>query len=90
MLLLFAQAVFAEKEFEISPVGQDSSLWCWAACCEMIFDAYKVGVEEGLHYDQYDIANWAVDGNNETNNLSGDNNSVDEVLWHFGSIIGCL
>ena len=88
MLLLFAHAVFAEKEFEIDPIGQDSSLWCWATCCEMIFDAYRLEEYGSYGYvDQYDIADWAVDGNNETNNLSGDDNSVDEVLSHFGSII---
>ena len=32
----------AGKEFDIYPVIQDQTLWCWAACCEMVHDAYKV------------------------------------------------
>jgi hypothetical protein len=82
-LLLLASFSFADKECDkISPVGQDSTLWCWAACCEMIFDAYKIQPT----INQYDAANWAVGGRNEGNNLSGTDTSVDKVLMHFGSI----
>jgi len=87
MLLLLAHIAFAGKEFDIDPIRQAKSLWCWAACCEMVFDAYKLEIYSSYGYvDQYDVANWAVNGNNEENNLSGDSISVDQVLWHFGSI----
>jgi hypothetical protein len=82
VLLLSAQAAFGSLELVINPIGQDQTLWCWAACCEMIFDAYQISPS----IDQYDVADWAVDGNNDSNNLSGDSYSVDQVLWYFGSI----
>lgn len=86
-VFVYVTYTFAGKEFDIAPIQQDQSLWCWAACCEMVFDAYKLETYGFYGYvDQYDIADWAVNGNNEENNLSGDINSVDEVLWHFGSI----
>jgi hypothetical protein len=84
LTILFITAfTFADKELNnIYPIGQDSTLWCWAACCEMIFDAYKI--TPGV--DQYDVANWAVGGINEGNSPSGNSKSVDKVLLHFGSI----
>lgn len=74
--------VFAGKEFDIYPVIQDQSLWCWAATCEMVLDAY----DKENTADQYDVADWAVDGENQLNDISGTDKSVDQVLWEFGSI----
>ncbi len=78
---------FAGKEFDIYPVIQDQTLWCWAACCEMVHDAYKVYTYGSYGSgDQYDVADWAVNGQNALNDIYGTSKSVDRVLWHFGSI----
>jgi hypothetical protein len=50
---------FAGKELIIAPAFQDKTLWCWAASCEMVCDAY------GETEDQYDCAGYAVGGRNE-------------------------
>jgi len=86
-ICLFLSSSVTGIELAINPVTQDSSNWCWAACCEMIHDAYKV--EEYGSYgsgDQYDVAVWAVSGQNIMNSLCGTEKTVDRVLWHYGEI----
>jgi len=79
--------VLADKHLEIGPIQQDKTNWCWAACCEMISDAYKM-TRYGNYgsFNQYEVATWAVNGNNSTNFLFGYPKSVDKVLEHFGPI----
>lgn len=69
-LMLLKVNVIADKHLEIGPIQQDSSNWCWAACCEMISDAYQM-TRYGNYgsFNQYDVADWAVNGNNSTNYL---------------------
>jgi hypothetical protein len=62
---------FAGKEFNITPVAQSQTQWCWAACSEMILNAYQYWTS------QQTIANWAVNGANVTNVLSGTSTAVD-------------
>ena len=57
LFFVYVTHTFANKEFAIDPIQQDKSLWCWAACCEMVFDAYKLETYGFYGYvDQYDIA----------------------------------
>jgi len=32
-VFVYVTYTFAGKEFDIAPIQQDQSLWCWAACC---------------------------------------------------------
>jgi len=75
-------------ELDIDPVLESEDHWCWAACCEMIYDAYKLEKYSSYGYvDQYDIAEWAVDGLHVGNDLVGGSKAVDMVLVHYGGII---
>ena len=49
-VLLSISNIFAAKELIIKPAFQEYTHWCWAACCEMVLDAY------GETEDQYDCA----------------------------------
>lgn len=79
-IFLYITNIFAEKEFAILPVKQQNSLWCWAAACEMLFNAYKINI------DQYDIALWAVSSENKTNDMYGNQKQCNKILEHFGNI----
>jgi hypothetical protein len=81
--LLNVSNVFAGLEFLITPVFQEEPLWCWAASCEMVLDAY----ERGNTTDQYEIARWAVDGENTLADFHGTDKSVDRVLENYNSNI---
>lgn len=87
LLMLPNVNVLADKHLEIVPIQQQNTKWCWAACCEMISDAYKMqqyGPSGG--FNQYEVATWAVNGNNSPNSLFGYPKSVDKVIEHFGEI----
>ena len=80
LFLLNMANIFASKEFSITPAFQEKTLWCWAASCEMVLDAY------GNSSDQYDIANWAVGNQNKMVDMYGDAKTVDRVLAVIGGI----
>jgi len=67
-------------ELVITPRGQNGDATCWAACCEMILDAYDDYVTQST------IVNWAVGGQDVGNELTGRPTAVDMVLEHFGDI----
>ena len=58
-ILLCITNLFASIELDVKPAFQVYTHWCWAACCEMVLYAY------GETEDQYDCANYAVDGRQE-------------------------
>jgi hypothetical protein len=80
LLLLNISNIFAGKELKVATAQQEKTLWCWAAACEIVLYAY------GKNTDQYDVADWAVNGQNTTNDMHGTSKAVDSVIFHFASI----
>jgi hypothetical protein len=83
-ILLGITNLLASIELDVKPAFQVVPHWCWAASCEMVLYAY------GETEDQYDCANYAVEGREEVVTMSGKINSVDKVLaWaSTGNTIG--
>lgn len=63
VLTVTASNAWAAKELSINPVAQSQNKWCWAACSEMVLNAYQYPTSQST------IAHWAVSGSNVPNDL---------------------